>query len=32
MKIGELSFLDELMYWGRSGKQATVLEMNCVLD
>ena len=32
MKTGELSFLDELMYWGRSGKQATVLEMNCVLD
>lgn len=32
MTTKKMSFLDELMYWGRSGKQATVLEMNCVLN
>ncbi len=31
MEIRPLDFLDETMYWGRSGKQATVLEMQCVL-
>lgn len=31
MQIRPLGFLDESLYWGRSGKQATVLEMRCVL-
>lgn len=31
MEARQLSFLDETFYWGRSGKQATVLVMRCSL-
>ena len=31
MKIRPLYFADEIFYWARIGKQATVLEIQCTL-